>query len=89
MSKPRPHLDNTKATAKRYVKWLKTFPFVKGVFLAGSRAKGVETKDSDWDIVILSDRKVKFPDPRIQFKFNADLLILLNPDHLRDFYKKL
>lgn len=46
------------------------FPEGKGeVFLYGSRARGNATKDSDWDLLILTDDSLESSDPFLSFAF--------------------
>jgi len=87
MSRSRPDLFNDKKTADKYISWLKKIKYIKEIYLAGSRAKGTEKENSDWDIVILVDRKLKLPKPRKQFKFHCDLKIIQDRKFIKKEYK--
>jgi predicted nucleotidyltransferase len=56
------------------------YPDFRGIYLFGSRARGDEHKDSDYDIAIIFDRKIdwrfddKIMDSIINYEIKYDLL---------------
>lgn len=77
-----PDIPNDKEAAKAYIKSLLAHPFVKEVLIKGSRSplsKKEPRPTSDWDIEVISDKKIKFADPR-KWKFlNADVHVTKKP----------
>lgn len=77
MSKRRDDLDNSYEAAKKYYKILLAHPYVKSVYVRGSRALGEETQHSDWDfqVVPVKGKKLFLSDPRLVYGLHADVSI--------------
>ena len=90
MSKPRKDLSTDCSSLQKYVSWLGANKNVVSVYLAGSRSplrSKQHKEDSDWDLVVFTKlKKLKFPNPRNQFKIHVDLLVV--HDSKVDRYKK-
>ena len=80
MSKPRPDLTVSKSVEKKIVKWLGNLHMVERVMITGSRSPKSgrkPRKDSDWDIVVVSNAKnLILPDLEKTYGFHGHITVM-------------